>query len=100
MGQDTALAPLENLFGVYPSIFARKCRIKLTKILNLTKRIIRQNRSVSLCIIEETGAVYLRRFKHGETIKKSSIFIICLRFWLSYLSSSLSYIPKRKYSLL
>ena len=46
-----ALAPLENLVGVYPSIFARKWRIKLAKILNLTKRIVRQNRSVSLCII-------------------------------------------------
>ena len=48
-----ALAPLGKLVGVYPSIFARKGRIKLAKILNLAKRIVRQNRSVSLCIIEE-----------------------------------------------
>ena len=45
---DYALAPLENHVGVHPSIFARKCRIKLAKILNLAKRIIRKNRSVSL----------------------------------------------------
>ena len=46
-----ALAPLENHVGVHPSIFARKCRIKLVNILNLAKRIVRQNRWVSLCII-------------------------------------------------
>ena len=45
-----ALSLLENLVGVYPSKFARKYRIKLAKILNLAKRIERQNRSVSLCI--------------------------------------------------
>ena len=41
-----ALAPLGNLVGVYPSIFARKCRIKLAKILNLAKRILRQNSEI------------------------------------------------------
>ena len=41
-----SLAPLENLVGVYPSIFPRKCRIKLAKILNLAKRIVRKNSSV------------------------------------------------------
>ena len=46
-----ALALLLNLAGVYSSIFARKCRIKLAKILNLAKMIVKQNRSVSLCII-------------------------------------------------
>ena len=46
-----ALTPLENLVGMYLSIYARKCRIKLIKILNLAKRIIRQSRSVSSCII-------------------------------------------------
>ena len=52
MGWNTmSFAPLENLVGVYPSIFARKCRIKLAKILNLAQRIVRQNRSASLCII-------------------------------------------------
>ena len=43
-----AHAPLENLVGMYPSIFARKCRKKPAKILKLAKRIVRQNRSVSL----------------------------------------------------
>ena len=46
-----ALAPLENHVGLYPSIFARKCRIKLANVLNLAKRIVRQNRLVSLHII-------------------------------------------------
>ena len=46
-----ALTPLENLVEMYLSIYARKCRIKLIKILNLAKRIIRQSRSVSSCII-------------------------------------------------
>ena len=46
-----ALDLLENHVGVYPSIFARKSRIKLANILNLAKRIVRQNRSVSLRII-------------------------------------------------
>ena len=39
-----ALPPLKNLVGVYPSIFARKWRVNLAKILNLAKRIVRQNR--------------------------------------------------------
>ena len=60
MGKDTALAPLENLVGVYPSIFSRKCRIKLAKLLNLAKRIVRQNRSVSLLIIEELDCSHLK----------------------------------------
>ena len=55
-----ALAPLKNLVGVYPSIIARKCRIKLAKILKLAKRIIKQNRSVSLCIIEELDCSHLK----------------------------------------
>ena len=45
------LSPLENHMGVYPSIFARECRIKLANIVNLPKRIVRQNMSVSLSII-------------------------------------------------
>ena len=44
------LAPLKNHVGVYPSIFARKSRIKLANTLNLVKRILRQNKPVSLCI--------------------------------------------------
>ena len=31
------IAPLENHVGIYLSIFARKCRIKLANILNLAK---------------------------------------------------------------
>ena len=46
-----ALAPLENYVGLYPSIFERKCRKKLANILNLTKRIVSQNRSMCLRII-------------------------------------------------
>ena len=46
-----APVPLENLAGVHPSIFVRKCRINLPKILNLANGILRQNRSVSFCII-------------------------------------------------
>ena len=46
-----ALAPLENHVGLHPSIFVRKCKIKLANLLNLAKRIVRQNRSVSLSII-------------------------------------------------
>ena len=42
-----ALAPLENHVEVYPSVLARKCRIRLANILKLAKRIIRQNKSVS-----------------------------------------------------
>ena len=45
------LAPLENHVAMYPSIFARKCRIKLANILNLAKWIVRQNRPVSVRII-------------------------------------------------
>ena len=42
-----ALAPLENQLGAYaPTIFARKCRIRLVNILNLAKKIVWQNRSV------------------------------------------------------
>ena len=55
-----ALAPLENLVGMYPSIFARKCRIKLAKIWNLAKRIVRQNSWVSLCIIWELECSQLK----------------------------------------
>ena len=44
------LAPLENLVGVYPSVFARKCRMKLAKILNLAKKIVRKNRSVGFAL--------------------------------------------------
>ena len=43
------LVPLEMHVGVYPSIFARTCRIKLANILSFAKRIVRQ--SVSLRII-------------------------------------------------
>ena len=56
------LPPLENLVEVYPSIFARKCRIKLANILNLAKKIVRQweNKSVSLCIIWELECSQLK----------------------------------------
>ena len=38
LGRHYALAPQENDVGVYaPSIFARKCGLKLLKILNLEK---------------------------------------------------------------
>ena len=52
--------PLENHAGVYPSIFARKCRIKLANIFNLAKRIVRQNRSVSLRIMSELECSQLK----------------------------------------
>ena len=40
-------APLASYVGVHaPSIFARKCRLKLANILNLAKRIVWPNRSV------------------------------------------------------
>ena len=39
MGGHLALAPLENLVGVYaPTIFARKCRLRLVNIWNLGKK--------------------------------------------------------------
>ena len=39
-GDTDALAPLENSVGVYAhSIFARECKLKLVKILNLVKKI-------------------------------------------------------------
>ena len=58
-----ALAPLENRMGLYPSIFARKCRIKLANILNLTKSIVRQNRSVGSCIIQQLKCFQLKPLK-------------------------------------
>ena len=42
-----ALAPLKNHVGVYPSVLARKCRIRFANILKLAKSIVRQNKSVS-----------------------------------------------------
>ena len=40
-GSQYALAPLENYVGLYaPSIFARKCRLKIVNILNLAKTIL------------------------------------------------------------
>ena len=47
MGDIYVLAPLESEVGVYaPSIFARKFRVRLVNIMNLTKKIVWQNRSV------------------------------------------------------
>ena len=38
MGEHYTLAPLENHVAVYTSpMFARKCRLRLANILNLTK---------------------------------------------------------------
>ena len=42
-----SLTPLENHVGIYaPSIFTRKCTLKLLNILNSAKRIAWKNRSV------------------------------------------------------
>ena len=51
-GGHYALAPLENHVAVYaPSIFARKCRLRLVNILILAKKREQQNRSVVWGII-------------------------------------------------
>ena len=56
---------------MYPSIFARICRTKLAKISNLAKRIVRQNRSVSLWIIVNYIRIGMFSVKtpHGTSLR-------------------------------
>ena len=75
-----ALALLLNLAGVYSSIFARKCRIKLAKILNLAKRIVRQNRSVVYALYNNWNV--LTKTPQGTPLRLISSSIAIKQQWL------------------